>query len=287
MTKTTAKSQKIKPWEELTISDDYMFKAVMSRKRLCKKLIERILQIPVRDIRYMEEEKVIKADYAGKGIRLDVYVADEKNTVYNIEMQMRKPTGDGLYKRTRYYQSMIDADLLKIGRDYDELNPTIIVFICPFAVFDAKRHKYTFRNRCDEDTNLELGDGAVKIFLSTEGEIDDIDPKIKAFLNYVKGKISNDTFVQEIDDEIHKIKKIEGERVKYMTYELKIKEERKYAFEEGREEGREEGKTEEKKETALGMLYDNMPICSIAKYTKLSLDYIRDLAAKHNLTVVE
>ena len=35
------------------------------------------------------------------------------------------------------------------------------------------------------------------------------------------------------------------------------------------------------------MLYDNMPICSIAKYTKLSLDYIRDLAAKHNLTVVE
>ena len=67
----------------------------------------------------------------------------------------------------------------------------------------------------------------------------------------------------------------------------KIKEERKYAFEEGREEGREEGKTEEKKETALGMLYDNMPICSIAKYTKLSLDYIRDLAAKHNLTVVE
>ena len=287
MTNKEPKSLKIKPWEELTITDDYMFKAVMSRKRLCKKLIERILQIPVRDIRYMEEEKVIKADYAGKGVRLDVYVADENNTVYNIEMQMRKPSGDELYKRTRYYQSMIDADLLKIGRDYDELNPTYIVFICPFAVCGGKRHKYTFRNRCDEDRNLELRDGSVKIFLSTEGEIDDVEQEVKAFLDYVKGKLTGDAYVQELDNEIHKIKKIEGEKVKYMTYELKIKEERKYAFEEGREEGREEGKTEEKKETALGMLYDNMPICSIAKYTKLSLDYIRDLAAKHNLTVVE
>ena len=27
---------RIKPWEELTISDDYMFKLIMSRKRICK-----------------------------------------------------------------------------------------------------------------------------------------------------------------------------------------------------------------------------------------------------------
>ena len=286
MTKTTAKSQKIKPWEELTISDDYMFKAVMSRKRLCKKLIERILQIPVRDIRYMEEEKVIKADYAGKGIRLDVYVADEKNTVYNIEMQMRKPTGDGLYKRTRYYQSMIDADLLKIGRDYDELNPTIIVFICPFAVFDAKRHKYTFRNRCDEDTNLELGDGAVKVFLSTEGEIDDIDPKIKAFLNYVKGKMSNDAFVQEIDQEIHKIKQITRERVKYMTYELKIQEERKYAFKEGLAEGEVRGEIKGKAKMVLGLLKKNMPLSDIADVSEWSVEQIKELAEKNNIRLV-
>ena len=28
---------RIKPWEELTISDDYMFKLIMSRKRICTK----------------------------------------------------------------------------------------------------------------------------------------------------------------------------------------------------------------------------------------------------------
>ena len=38
----------IKPWEELTITDDYMFKLVMRHKRFCKRLIEKILNIRCR-----------------------------------------------------------------------------------------------------------------------------------------------------------------------------------------------------------------------------------------------
>ncbi len=34
---------RIKPWEELTIQDDYMFKLIMSRKRICKKMLEKLL----------------------------------------------------------------------------------------------------------------------------------------------------------------------------------------------------------------------------------------------------
>ena len=30
---------KIKPWEELSFQDDYMFKRVMSHKRFCKRMI--------------------------------------------------------------------------------------------------------------------------------------------------------------------------------------------------------------------------------------------------------
>ena len=35
------------------------------------------------------------------------------------------------------------------------------------------------------------------------------------------------------------------------------------------------------------MLYDHMSIRMIAKYTKLSLDAIRELAAKNNLPITE
>ena len=94
----------------------------MSRKRICKKVLERILHIEISDIHYLEAEKPMKPSYRSKGVRLDVYVCDDARTVYNIEMQVRQPEGDGLSKRTRYYQSMIDADLLAAGADYDELN---------------------------------------------------------------------------------------------------------------------------------------------------------------------
>ena len=38
-------------------------------------------------IEYPEQQKSINLDYEAKGIRLDVYVKDGNNTVYNIGMQ--------------------------------------------------------------------------------------------------------------------------------------------------------------------------------------------------------
>lgn len=229
---------KIKPWEELTIRDDYMFKLVMRRRRICKKMLEGTLRIRIEKIRYLETEKSITAPYRSKGIRLDVYVKDERNTVYNIEMQIWRLEGDALFKRTRYYQSMMDADLLAAGADYDELNKTIIIFICPFDPFGEGRYMYTFENICLENKNLNLLDGATKIFLNTKGQIGDIDDTIRAFLQYVDGVVTDNSFVQEVEEEIRRVKLEEGERVNYMTFAMKMMEERK--------EGRKEGQRDER-----------------------------------------
>ena len=88
---------------------------------------------------------------------------------------------------------------------------------------------------CLEDTSLELRDGATKIFLSSVGTADDVAPDVKRFLEYVNGILSNDAFVQEIDQEIKRVKKLEEERVRYMTYAMKMQEERKEGIKEGRE----------------------------------------------------
>ena len=160
---------RIKPWEDLTIQDDYMFKLIMGVKRICLNLLQGILRVEIKDIHYLETEKSMGARYQGKGVRMDVYVRDDANTVYNIEMQVRMLEGESLFKRTRYYQSMIDADLLTAGADYDDLNKTVIIFICPFDPFGKGRHIYTFRNLCVEDKKLELSDGAIKIFLNAKG----------------------------------------------------------------------------------------------------------------------
>ena len=235
---------RIKPWEELTIQDDYMFKLIMSVKRICLRLLQSILHVEIADIRYLETEKSVDARYQGKGVRMDVYVRDDANTVYNIEMQVRMPEGKSLFKRTRYYQSMIDADLLETGADYDDLNKTIIIFICPFDPFGKGRHIYTFRNFCAEDKTLELSDDATKIFLNAKGTLNDVDESIKAFLDYVNGIVCNDPLVRAIDEEIRRIKEENEERVSYMTFAMKMMEERKEGFKEGKAEGLAEGKAE-------------------------------------------
>ena len=245
---------KIKPWEELTIRDDYMFKLVMKSRRICKKMLEGTLRIRIAKIRYLETEKSIAAPYRSKGIRLDVYVKDEKDTVYNIEMQIRRLEGDALFKRARYYQSMMDADLLAAGADYDELNKTIIIFICPFDPFGEGRYIYTFENLCMENKDLELRDGATKIFLNTKGTIGDITDTIKAFLRYVDGVLTDNSLVQEIEEEIRKVKLEEGERVNYMTFAMKMMEERKEGRAEGRREGRREGRKEGQRDERVAIL---------------------------------
>ena len=39
----------MKDWKDLTISDDYMFKLIIKRKRICKQMLERILHIEIED----------------------------------------------------------------------------------------------------------------------------------------------------------------------------------------------------------------------------------------------
>ena len=279
----------IKDWQDLTIQDDYMFKLIMSRKRICKKMLEKILRISIDDLVYIEDEKSMKASYDSKGVRLDVYVKDDKHTVYNIEMQVRKPENEGLYKRTRYYQSMIDGDLLKAGVDYDELNPTYIIFICPFEPFHEGRHMYTFRNYCAEDKDIELQDGTVKLFLNTKGTMDDVEPDVKAFLEYVDGVMSPDDFVQEIDEAIRNVKMQESERVRYMTYTLKLKEERKIGhetgFREGMEKGLQKGTQKGKLETALKMLRNGISMEIVLKCTNLPPSAIKEAAEKSGLQI--
>ena len=106
-----------KAWEDLTIQDDFMFKAVMKSKELCMGVLEAILNEPIHDIKYLGEELSLKAGYESKGVRLDVYVEDEAHTVYDVEMQVGSETDEELAKRMRYYQSQMDADHLARGKD--------------------------------------------------------------------------------------------------------------------------------------------------------------------------
>lgn len=77
-----------KKWENIGLSNDFLFGKVMSNPRLCKKLLELIIpDMKIEKIEYPELQKSIREDSDSRSVRLDVYVKDDKETIYNIEMQ--------------------------------------------------------------------------------------------------------------------------------------------------------------------------------------------------------
>ena len=263
-----------KTYDELTIQDNFLFQKIMRNKRICKQTIQRLLDIDIKDISYPEEEKSIDVRLDSKSIRLDVYVNDDKGTVFNIEMQTTKDMEE-LVKRTRYYQAMIDIDLLEKGQDYEALNNTYIIFICTFEVFTGKRHKYTFRNMCAEDQGIELEDGTTKLFLSTKGEKNDVSVPLKNFLDYVDGHAPADELMKEIDTEVELSKSRDEWRREYMTLALEIEKEKKQSWE--------AGKAEMAEMNIIGMLKENISVEVISRITNYSIEAITKIGKKHML----
>ena len=223
-------------WEELTISNDFLFGKVMQDAELCKELLQRILpDLNIDRIVYPELQKTISLDLDAKSIRLDVYVKDGRGTIYDIEMQVIDTKE--LPKRTRYYQSIIDLQLIDKGELYNKLKPCFIIFICPFDPFQKGRHIYTFENLCKEDKTLSLNDGMTKIFLNAKGTQDDVSQQLHAFLDYVAGKESEDLFVQKLKKAVKEAKKNRNWRLEFMTLLMRDQEN----IEKGRMEGRMEG----------------------------------------------
>ena len=204
-----------KPIEELTIVDDFMFGAVMSNPKYCKPMLEMILGVKIREIRYPELQKAIDQRYGSKSIRLDVYVEDETGAVYDVEIQTTSKKN--LPKRTRYYQSLIDLHILDHGTDYTDLRKSFVIFICTYDPFKKGRWVYTFENRCLEDSSISLGDEAVKIILNTKGQVGEISSDLADLLRYMEGLAPEDDYTRELDEAVSAVRRDENWRREYMV----------------------------------------------------------------------
>ena len=102
-----------KRFDDITITDDYMFCAVMQDKSIWTTVVNMVLADsigPSSDITY--QKTFDQAGYA-KSIRLDVWVTGSDGSMYDVEMQTTNK--QDLAKRLRYYQSVIDVSSLEKG----------------------------------------------------------------------------------------------------------------------------------------------------------------------------
>ena len=227
------------PLQKLNLMDDFLFDAATGDLETCRIIIELSLGIRIRNIAWKEGQKVIRNLPGNRGIRMDFYVEDDRGRVFDVEMQKRNE--GNIPKRTRFYQALIDAPMLKSGeRGFDSLKPAYIVVICGFDLYGYGLYRYTFDNRCKEIPDLVMGDECSKIILNTKGKNEDrVDRALIDFLHYVE-KSSDENVPEDCDErlkhlhkKIHQIKMSEEIGVSYM----KMEERDRLIRAEGRAEG--------------------------------------------------
>lgn len=221
------KNRTIKPFDELTITDDFMFGAVMSDPKNLKPLLELVLGLKIANITYPERQKTIDLNYPAKGVRLDLYCEDDKKTVYSVEIQTTDEKN--LPRRIRYYRGMIDLNVLDRGGKYKDLKKSVVIFICTFDYFEKGRYIYTFKNQCQEDETVYLNDETTSIVLNVNGTIGEINEELKDALQYMSGRKPAGDYAESLDDAVKKVKANEKWRIDYMSLTMRIDEAKEIA----------------------------------------------------------
>ena len=215
-----------------------------------------------------------------------MYGEDIRDVAYDLEVQ-QKNTKD-LPKRTRYYNGMIDLNMLHPGEDYSQLKDAYVIMVMPFDLFGEGKYKYTFHMSCDEIPGLKLYDGATRIFLNTRGTNGEgVSEELIQLLRYFEQTTeenaagSHSRKIEKLQKRVEEIKKNEEVGIRYMNaFEEKMWEGRegeKRGKKIGERIGEERGKKSEQREIARKMVEKNLDLVLIKEMTGLTEQELKAL----------
>ena len=108
------------------LDDDFLTKCFEGDTASIELVLQIILEKP--DLKVLDvRTQVFVENLLNRSIRLDILATDITGAKLNVEVQ-RSDKGAGK-KRARYNSSMMDANFLKKGEDFDKLPETWVIFI--------------------------------------------------------------------------------------------------------------------------------------------------------------
>ena len=286
----------LKKWNEASLSDNFIFCKVMSENLdLCKEFLEMLLNIKIESISLAQPETTLNVDFFAKGIRLDVFVKDDTDRIFDIEMQVIG--NDYLPLRARYYQSVLDVSSLHAGEDYESLTESYVIFLCLDDIFHKGLPIYTFKSVCLEDSTLVLDDKTTKVFCNAQKYDKMPAEKLRTFFKFLVQKKPDETdFSKIINEKVLKAKITEDSRRTFMTLEQEIRLAAKHAAQAAAEKASKEGyekgykeaykEAEAEKDLAVKKAAENnarklkesgVSVEIISKCTGLSLEEVQNL----------
>lgn len=191
-----------KKYEELVISDDFMYGKVSQDLSITKGILEMAIDKPIEGISFADNQKTLKGIIEGKEVRLDTYVEDfEKNTFDPFDKGLCKYTfenicqempelklGDGCVKiffnsNGKHFDNLTDnqkafIEYLKCGRASDDLTRKIDAKVKDIRKNTKWRREYMKALLHDQDIVDEVSARFEKIVADKDAELADKDVEL-------------------------------------------------------------------------------------------------------------
>ena len=220
----------------------------------------------------------------GHSAQLDILAEDENGTQFNVEIQ-RSDEGASV-QRARFYCGALDMHFLDKGKKYETLPDAYVIFITETDVLKNGRPLYHIQRSVDE-TGAAFGDGSHIVYVNAACQDDtplgrlmqDFNCSNPAKMHYKELADTVNYFKSTKEGEIDMTDIIEAyakNKAEKAAKEAVAKAEKKA------EKKAEEAAHQRNVEVAKDMLADNMSIESVARYSKLSEEEVRALAAKQS-----
>ena len=144
------------------LDDDFLTKCFEGDTASIELVLQIVLEKP--DLKVLDvRTQVFVENLLNRSVRLDILATDSIGAKLNVEVQ-RSDKGAGR-KRARYNSSMMDANLLKKGDDFDKLPETWVIFITENDVMGKGLPLYPIE-RCFLGTGERFEDGSHILYVN-------------------------------------------------------------------------------------------------------------------------
>ncbi|MEY8431143.1 PD-(D/E)XK nuclease family transposase [Lachnospiraceae bacterium 48-42] len=144
------------------LDDDFLTKCFEGDTASIELVLRIVLEKP--DLKVLDvRTQVFVENLLNRSVRLDILATDSTGAKLNVEVQ-RSDKGAGR-KRARYNSSMMDANLLKKGEDFDKLPEAWVIFITENDVMGKGLPLYPIE-RCFLGTGERFEDGSHILYVN-------------------------------------------------------------------------------------------------------------------------
>ena len=250
--------------KDFTIMDDtFMVACFRNQPKLIEYVLQIIMDKPAIEVKEVTVQSPLK-HIQGRSLTLDIEAIDAAKKRYDSEFQ--QASSGAKPKRARYHSSMMDADILEVGEDFEKLPETYVIFITKYDVLGMNLPLYNI--------------GRVIINSDKHDIFDD-----KSHILYVNASIQNNTelgklmydfqcanpqmmFNQELADRVQYLKETKEGRNDMCEIMDKFVQ-------------------DEKTKIALNLLaMTRLSIDEISKVTELSVEKVKELCEQNQLVTV-